>query len=385
MKIKKFQAMNFTEALALVKKELSENAIILSTDEKKGLRPFVEVTAAVDYDNEKAVKWSMSQMRNGKKDREKRAGEEGGYDFSCSPSSPNHKAPESSVSAADEIKKEIEKLREEIEGMRNNGYELSLPPGKKAVFNFLRERSVRDEFAMRVCEKTNDLKDIPSFIMSDIKVKEKNFTKKAVMLIGPTGVGKTTTIAKLAANAIREGKKIAIISLDTYRIGAIEQMRIYAKIMGVPFTVASGTDDLRKSLISYARDRDAVFIDTTGKNPRDGDYINEMLDICQHTRGEGPSGSGHDVPFDPEFHLLMCASSDDGFLTEAYRSYMKLPIDYIAFTKVDEAVRFGSLYNLMLTYQKPVAYVTTGQTVPDDIEFADTNRLTSLILTKGCY
>ncbi|MGD0883887.1 MAG: flagellar biosynthesis protein FlhF [Thermodesulfovibrionales bacterium] len=371
MKIKKYKARNFTEALELVKKELSEDAVILSTEEGKGLRPWVEVTAAVDYDHAGA-KGAGGQMVTD-------AGKPGVPDPMEFPN-PRTLNPTDPAIVTDEIKKEIGKLREAIEGMRNNGYEISLPAKKKMILNFLRERSVRDEFALRICEKARDVDEIPSLLSSDITVKERSYGRKAVMLVGPTGVGKTTTIAKLSAGAIRAGKKVAVINLDTYRIGAVEQTRIYARILGIPLSVVSSAAELRRSLGSFARARDIVFIDTSGRSPRDETYINELLDISQ-----GSSDQGETSGFPLELHLLMNANADDEFMIDSYRFYRRLPIDSIAFTKVDEAVRFGSLYNLMLIYQKPVAYVTTGQTVPDDIEFISKTNLANLILKKGHF
>jgi flagellar biosynthesis protein FlhF len=360
MKIKKFKARNFSEALDMVKKELSEDAIILSTEEKKGLRPFVEVTAAVDYDN---APDSHSGPRGNQLEPPAAT--------HCVQAHPAAEAP-AFDNKLYEIKNEIGSLRELMENMKNTGYNFSLPREKRAIMNFLAERSVREEFALRICEKARDVKHLSSLIAKDIKVKTGQTNKKAVMLIGPTGVGKTTTIAKLSALAMKEGKKVAIVNLDTYRIGAVEQIRIYARIMGIPLSVASGVKELEKSVMKALESRDVVFIDTTGRNPRDEDHINEVLSIC-----------GINIPV--ELHLLMSASCDDAFMIDAHRFYRKLPVDYIDFTKVDEAVRFGSLYNLLLTYQKPVAFVTTGQKVPGDIDFATPDKLSQLILQKRSY
>lgn len=370
MKIKKFKAKTFAEALELVKQELSKDAVILATEETGGLRPFVEITAAVDYDNElsgykpgpysqaSGVSVQLSGVRNADKERE----------------AWNTKTSEASAFnlLSEDLKGELRELREVIEGLRNSGYELALPEKKRLVLNFLKERAVHEDFALRLCEKVTDLNDIAGAISSDITVKDPKDGRKVVLLLGPTGVGKTTTIAKLAAKAVKKGQKAAIINLDTYRIGAVEQVRIYSRILGIPMTVASGAEELRDSIENYVKNRDVIFIDTAGRNPMDETYIKEMQEVCS---------TG--VP--TEVHLLISANSDTGFMREAYTNYSKLPIDYLAFTKVDEAVSFGSLYNLVLTYGKPVSYVTTGQTVPDDIEFATVSGLSSMILTKGCY
>jgi len=360
MKIKKFKAKNFSEALDMVKKELSEDAIILSTEEKKGIKPFVEVTAAVDYDNAPNSHY----------------GPQGNQIEQPAAANSVQTQPKAEAPAFDnklyEIKNEIGSLRELMENMKNTGYNFSLPREKRAIMNFLSERSIREEFALRICEKARDVKHLSSLIAADIKVKTGQTNKKAVMLIGPTGVGKTTTIAKLSARAMKEGKKVAIVNLDTYRIGAVEQIRIYARIMGIPLSIVASAQELEKSVTKSLESRDVVFIDTTGRNPRDEDHIKEILSICRMS-----------IPV--ELHLLMSASCDDAFMIDAYRFYRKLPVDYLDFTKVDEAIRFGSLYNLLLTYQKPVAFVTTGQKVPDDIDFVTPEKLSHLIMQKRSY
>jgi flagellar biosynthesis protein FlhF len=164
--------------------------------------------------------------------------------------------------------------------------------------------------------------------------------QKVLMLIGPTGVGKTTTVAKLASQAIREGKKVAFISLDTYKIGAAEQIRIYSRMIGIPLDIVSDTESLRKSIGRFT-DRDVLLVDTTGQNPKDSDYINRLRGICE-------------TGMPMETQLLLSTSSDNGFLMETHKHYNSLPIDSMAFTKTDEAVRLGSVYNLCRLYQKPV-------------------------------
>lgn len=354
MKIKKFKARTFSEALELVKKELSEDAVILSTEETKGLRPGVVVTAAIDYDAAGQSVQDTQVAQAGQKEAGRLPGP------SLEPMLKDQ---------ASEIRAEIEGLRRAIEEMKNIGYEMALPREKRAAFNFLKERGVRDEYALRLCENVKSLDDIPLLISADIRVKGAAPPKRAVMFIGPTGVGKTTTIAKLAAQAVKAGKKAGIINLDTYRIGAVEQVRIYSRILGIPLMIAANASELESSLAKLSTTRDIVFIDTTGRNPRDEKFILETASLMK---------AGAPI----ELHLLMSASSDDAFMIEAYRYYKRLPLDFIAFSKLDEAVRCGALYNLMLTYQKPVSYITTGQRVPGDIEQATVNRLAGLIVRK---
>lgn len=362
MKIKKFTAKNYKEAFEIIKKEFGDNAVILSSDEKKGSPSYVEITAAIDYDNEllgknpdAKVKSSFisgkfadshlaSLYKNNKDDNKKNE--------EHSPKQDNRQTVAKQVNAF------IDKAAEE------------LPQGKKDMIDFLRRCSIKEDYALNLCSKAASFDDAAYLIAHQLMVKDNSKNGKIIMLIGPTGVGKTTTIAKLSAKALKEGKRVGIINLDSYRIGACEQIRIYARIMGIPLYTASTPDTLREGISRFLRNRDVIFIDTMGRNPKDDAYIKFLADICLT-----------DIPI--ELHLLMSANSDGEFMLETYRFYKKLPLSCIAFTKIDEAVRFGSLYNLLMTYRKPVAYLTTGQKVPDDIKFPSSEDLSYLILNES--
>lgn len=366
MRIKKIRAKNFREALSLVKKELGADAVILSSEDRKGTRSYVEVTAAVDYD--------MEATGNG--------------EWSASPGPAQNNAIPAGLPAGPhvneilELKSEVMSLRESIETMRNSGFELKMPPERKDMFNFLKKKSITDEFALRLVERAGAIEDLETIMTDDINISRTTNNpfphsgnayakpgQRLVMLIGPTGSGKTTSVAKLATMAIREGKKVAMISIDTYKIGAAEQIRIYSRMIGIPLDIVSDVDSLRKSISRFS-DRDLVLIDTTGQNPSDNKYIEGLKEIYR-------------LGLPIETQLLMSTSSDCDFLMETHKHYGKLPIDYMAFTKTDEAVKLGPIYNLCCLYQKPVAYITTGQRVPGYIEFIDSKKLTNLILRTG--
>ncbi|RJQ13391.1 MAG: flagellar biosynthesis protein FlhF [Nitrospiraceae bacterium] len=351
MKIKKFQARSFSEALTCIKRELGDNALIMSSEDKSATRSYVEVTAAVDYDME--------------------PNESGAY--SPPPSSQTH------GSDISELKNEIRSLRDSVEAVRNMTCELILPAGRKKLFQFLRGRSIREDFAVSLVERAQELEDLETAMTDDMDCSRPfgrgpwdlscRHGRRILMLIGPTGAGKTTTVAKLASRAVKEGKKAAIIGLDTFKVGAMEQIRIYANMLGVPVEVASNAEDMKMSIKKFSG-RDILLIDTTGQNPRDGEYIKNLKDLYR---------TGLPI----ETQLLLSASSDGEFLMETQKHYSPLPVDYIVFTKTDEAVKLGSIYNLCRVYKKPVAYITTGQRVPGNIEFVDNKKLTNIILRTG--
>ncbi len=347
MKIKKIQAKTFGEALSLVSRELGKDAVILSSKNKKGANAHVEITAAVDYEESKGNNAYYEQIS--------KADNTGGLN---------------------DIKKELKDMRDILESMKNSSYEMTLSEDRKEMFSFLKEKSINEELAFRLAKRAKNIEDIKILMTNDID--KSSFTpgnksqpqeKEITMLIGPSGAGKTTTIAKLAAGAIKKGKKVGLLSLDTYKIGGIEQIRIYSKMMGIPLDVVPNPGLLKKSIDKFS-DRDMILIDTTGRNPRDDRYITELKDIYK---------TGLPI----ETQLLLSTSNDCNFLTEAYKYYTRLPVDSIAFTKTDEAMELGSIYNLCLTYQKPISYITTGQYVPGNIEFVNSKKLTELVLRTG--
>ncbi len=380
MKIKKFQAKTFSEALVLVKKEMGDDAVILSSDEQAGPRPYVEVTAAIDYEPQgrqgKATQLSSLSPaaaragagRTGAGAAPKGAG---ARDLNRMPEREGSGGTGMGTIDAGglrQMRKDIEGLRRTIEEMRDRGYEMTLPEGKRKMIAYLKKRKVSEDLAFNLCDRAQNLDELITSMAASMNTYCPVETRKAIVMIGPTGVGKTTTIAKLSARAMKNGRKVAIINLDTYRIGAIEQIRIYARIMGIPLEVVSEIPDLGKSLAKFS-DRDIVFIDTAGRNPRDAAYIEELRGIYR-------------LGLPLETHLLMSAHSDSDFMEESHKYYREIPVDCIGFTKVDEAVQFGSIYNLSRLYRKPVSYITTGQRVPQDISFPTSERLAGMIL-KG--
>jgi flagellar biosynthesis protein FlhF len=361
MKIKTFRAKSFREALAQVKREMGDDAVILSSVEGKGLPPSVEVEAAVDYEIGEAssprlpdpVPAAPIVRPSPERDPLPETGEMGQL-----------------RQALTEVRAEVGSIREYLEATQAEAAEASLSPAKRDVLRYLRGRGVREEHARQLCGRAECLKEIPRAMLEDVTVREAPLESgRAVMLIGPTGVGKTTTIAKLAAAATQVGKRAAIVSLDSYRIGALEQIRIYSKIMGIPLEIAPDARRVKACVARHA-DKDVVFIDTTGRNPMSGTFLSELSPIYE---------AG--VPV--ETHLLISATCDYDFLEGAWKAYSRLPVDYVGVTKVDEAVRYGALYNVAALCGKPIAYLTTGQTVPGDISFPSRKKVLQMVLTEN--
>jgi flagellar biosynthesis protein FlhF len=190
--------------------------------------------------------------------------------------------------------------------------------------------------------------------------------RQVAVLVGPTGVGKTTTIAKLAAiHALDYGRKVALLSLDTYRIGAIQQLRTYAELMNLPLLTATNTDEVADALEQFAG-YDLVLIDTIGRGQRDEEHLHEMRQALLPVKGV--------------VYLTLSATADSATLLDAAQRFRLFEPDAVILTKLDEAARVGNCVNLALRGATPFAYFSTGQRVPEDITLADAHALTCAAL-----
>lgn len=196
--------------------------------------------------------------------------------------------------------------------------------------------------------------------------------KKYMNIVGPTGVGKTTTLAKAAALCmLKQNKRVAFITTDTYRIAAIDQLKTYAKILNVPVEVAYNLEDFQKAIERFSH-YDVVFIDTAGRNFRNADYVRDLQNII-------------DFSVDMETYLVLSLTSKQKDMEDIYRQFSMIPIKQVVFTKADETSTYGAMVNFTIRNEIGVAYVTNGQNVPDDIEMATPQLLVEMILGEKTY
>jgi flagellar biosynthesis protein FlhF len=195
----------------------------------------------------------------------------------------------------------------------------------------------------------------------------RHYGQKIMMLVGPTGVGKTTTIAKLAGLARQqdEHRRTVLITLDTYRVAAVEQLRVFAKILKIPLEVAVSHKDFVECMKRH-QEADLILIDTAGRSPKDQAGHDELIAI---TRGQ----------FQLETHLVLAAPMAESVQMETIRRYQSIPIHKLIITKLDEMPTGGSLYNVLSQTGLPVSYLSAGQRVPEDLEMATRQRLVELV------
>ncbi len=195
----------------------------------------------------------------------------------------------------------------------------------------------------------------------------KSGRRRVVALVGATGVGKTTTIAKLAANfRLRTGIKLGLVTVDTYRVAAVEQLRTYAEIIDLPMKVVTNPLEMRRALDELAG-LDLVLIDTAGRSPKDELQIQELKSLLAEAHVD-------------EVHLVLSMTSSRQSLEAAAEKFKAAGTTAVILTKLDEASGMGAVLSLARRVDLPISYLTTGQAVPDDIEPAHPRRIARLVL-----
>ena len=397
MHIRTFQARNMREALALVRRELGSEALIVSTRTSgaAGINGRAEVVAAVDYDlssstgglNQfsrilKSVDAAHSTRRLGRPaGRERGQAEENRERQGMS----TPRETEACLLRADleELKWMTHFLVRKMVSPRD----CSLPEHLVTLSCQMLQQELGEHMVLRLLGEL--MEDLPAEALHDRDEVKKNMVAKMkqellvsgpltlvpgrpaiAAFVGPTGVGKTTTIAKLAAlHAMEMNKKVALVSIDTYRIAAVEQLRIYATIMNLPFQAVSTPEEFKRTLARFA-DADLILIDTAGRSQRDRARIEEMKPFLRQVEGI-------------EIYLVMSSTHREDTLLATSSQFDLLAVDRIIFTKLDENATYGTILNHLAQIKRPLSYLTTGQKVPEDIEVATKERVISLVLGEA--
>jgi flagellar biosynthesis protein FlhF len=363
MQIKKFKAKTLKEAIAEMKLEFGDEAIVLSTkvidNFSEGVeQKLFEITAGVDEEESFAI---VEKSRENAK--------------------------------VQDFQTEMKKLTEKIYGVGSNEKAKSKKPQSKKVDPIvdndlldikrqLLDKDIKLEIIDTVIEKISQyspfvdeankedylLSTLGSMIPTSDFELSKQSKPKVISLVGPTGVGKTTCIAKLAViSKILHNLDIGLISIDTYRLGALDQLKIFSEISNIDFLVAYEPGDIPKFMKKF-KNKDIVFIDTVGRSQNNKKLLNSINDFLEKVRVD-------------ETYLVLNSTSDYKVMLDVAEKFKVLNYDALVFSKLDEAISYGNILNLVNEINTPIKYLTNGQVIPDDIIAADSEFIANMVYT----
>ncbi len=358
MQIKKFVAPTLKEAIESMKQEFGGDAIVLNTKvlgNGNGKKMF-EITAG--FDNVEQAETKTPKIK-------------------------------SNSNVAD-FEMELKKLSERIYQQKQSKKSVPEPKSKKenSIIDFqtVKDKLIKQDVNENLAESIvaqlkkysamlneNNLDEhVISIISSMIPTEgfevKRNTGPKIIALVGPTGVGKTTCIAKLAViSKILHNLDIGLISIDTYRLGAMDQLKIFSEISNIDFYVAYEPADLKKQ-IAKLKKKDIIFIDTVGRSQNKPELLEGINDYLKAVKVD-------------ETYLVLSSTAHIKNMVDVALKFKTLNYNGLVFTKLDEAISYGNILNLVSSINKPVKYLTNGQVIPDDIIAADPNFIANMIYT----
>lgn len=375
MKIRRYMGNNAQEAILKVKMDLGTDAIILNTRKvrRKGLRnlfskPMVEVLAAID-------EYSTSRKETTKVEKDSDFDKKTSHKFDVLENkfanmealltnvfnklnSDNVASDEDPKSSADKIldlfysnliKNEVDKIITE------------------EIINKVREK-IGEKGGVN--EATSHIYSVISDVLGKpeaLNIKEEKGKPTVIIFVGPTGVGKTTTLAKIAADyTLNKNKSVALITTDTYRIAAVEQLKAYAEILGLPISVLYSPNEFDEAIKDY-NDKDIVLVDTAGRSHKNASQFEELKSFVTYINA--------DVTF-----LVISTTISTKNCKEILKTFDFIDNYKLIFTKTDETSSTGLLLNIKYMTKKPLSYITTGQNVPDDIELANIDKIAKSLM-----
>ncbi len=396
MIIKKFQAKTENDAVENAKRELGAGVVIMNvkTVKKKGIfslfqAPVVEVTVALEEENEKQMAGqkqapAMTALEQLALQKEKTGGyvpekQEAGTNALEEKLDSLQNLLKQKLETDEVEKKEKDKDKEKDKEKNSSEEEDEEEQNEqmkfmKLLYNVMIDNEVHEIYANQIieeAEKTNKPNMPFDYVLTNIYQKmilkfgqpqmiepAESQGPKVVYFVGPTGVGKTTTIAKIASKfCVEEKKKVALLTADTYRIAAAEQLRTYANILEIPFRIIYSGQEIEQAYEEF-NDYDYILVDTAGHSHHNEEQKNNIRLIIHTLDGKAET----------EVYLVLSATTKYRDLTSIADTYKEMTEYKIIFTKLDETTSLGNLLNLRLYTESDLSYVTYGQNVPEDID-----------------
>ena len=425
MQVRVFEAENMQSALRQVKQELGPRAIIISTRTvrkgKTGVfnKQKLEVTAALESESGESAATPDPNANIAPRQAEAKLAQSAYTRNQSTPQVPKTESNEATGrgprreagpsgrlhapqgSSMEAIQGELAELRQMVKDLRATGIRTggsspdrggcdsqAKPEASNSIMSSLLQKGIEWEAACKIAARfeerfgeqgslgTSQLREgINSVLAELVRVRdplwgEQAGMKKRVALVGPTGVGKTTTVAKLAANYMsRVSPKVALVTVDNYRIAAVEQLKVYAEIMNIPLEVVTAQEEVSPKLAQH-EDKDLILVDTAGRSPQDEMSLRELSNYLPPETGV-------------EKHLLLSASTKEQDMQRSIHSFQTLGLNGLVFTKMDECEDYGALFNIHFRNEFPLAYFTTGQKVPEDLMAAEERYFAERIIDQG--
>lgn len=395
MIIKKFQGKTEKEATEAAKKELGDGVVVMNVKEvkRKGLfaflkAPIVEVTVALEEEPDRALPVRKTAVNPAASS----GTGEGTGKFKDVKDHKTEAIEEKLESLQSLIEKQLQisEPEKESEEEKTAGEAEEKPEDSnvrflKLLYHTMLENEINEKYANQIIDELDSVlkPNMPiDYMLSNVYQKmilkfgqsegivEPGKGPKIIFFIGPTGVGKTTTIAKIASRyAVEEKKKIALFTTDTYRIAAAEQLRTYANILEVPFRVIYSVEEMQQGIEEF-KGFDYIFMDTAGHSHQNVKQREAMNDFIQAV----------DEKLEKEVYLVVSATTKYKDLISIADAYCGMTDYKLIFTKLDETTSLGNLLNLKLHTGAPLSYVTCGQNVPDDIEDFNPQKTVKMLL-----
>jgi len=385
MKMLSFLGETPTAALQKAQKECGPDAVVLSTkkisSKGKNSENMYEITVALedDYDNARGIPTQTIKATPKQNSIPVSSANENVsvnvYDFKAQ---------------IEEMQKSLSQVQKTLWEPKSRLYDLNIPPEFVDIYTLFEQNEFDQEMTYSIMKKTIEqlpiaMKSNPEKIKSFFKLILRRIIaikheiplrvhqRKVMMFVGPTGVGKTTTIAKLAARyAYKLGTnyKVGIITLDSFRVGAVEQLKAYTNIMRLPLEVVKKPEELSEAIMRL-KDCHYILIDTAGGSQYDMDKIELINEYQRHTT---------ETPI--EKLLVLPSNIKTSDLYEIYNSYSLLNINNLIFTKLDETISYGSLISFAHKTKKSICYLSVGQNVPDDLHEANAEYLIECFMNR---
>lgn len=390
MKVKRYMVNDMNEAMIMIKNELGKDAIILSSRKVKaggffGLfhKSKFEVLAAIE--DEIQVKAAQTTVNGSERDKAV-------LDTYLKVKETNEPIKEKREdishfnSELNELKAMVSQLMQQstetpsVPSHLEEPMEKSkLPEGMQKMVTYLQSRDIEEPYARKIAEILMFDGELPQNLDAELRlvlqkligkpfvIEKSADSPKVCFFVGPTGVGKTTTLAKLAAKlSLIENKKIGLVTSDTYRIAAVDQLKTYSEILGIPLTVIYEADELPMALSKYS-DRDYILVDTAGRSQTSKEFESDISALLQYVE-------------EPEIFLVISLTTGYKEIRKILDAYSYLDDFKLLFTKLDESSSLGNVLNARMLTNKSLSYFTIGQSVPDDIEVANPDRIINYIV-----